>query len=270
LLIGGFDHLRAPHIFSTDAIGRCTMSDNPGYYAIGIGAEAARAWLLAKDDKYFPKYTTIEHMIYHLSEAKFLAENSPYVGKTTLVNVWLPDRDVWPLFVPAPNVGHALQPVRSAWQSRVSAMPDNEALLQIKSELKSHIQIYKDTRPIGAALDPDTALSRFTVARVDLQESVRVIDATPIENYREDAYAELRLYRYRAQQRETELQSMLTEWRSSGVKPSELSSAANQFEFALKALRHTRYQTIRKPGDDPTPQPAGPPQKVDPEPSKPS
>jgi len=271
LLIGGFDHLREPHIFSTDALGRCTMSDNPGYYAIGIGAEAARAWLLAMGDKHFPKHNTAEYIIYHLAEAKFLAENSPYVGKTTFVNVWLPDREVLPLFISASNEGRSLQSVRSAWQTRVSAAVDNEALLQIKTELKSHIQVYKTTRPLGAAQDAGIALARFHAIVAGLQDCMKVINATPQDQYSDEIYAELRLHRYIAQKREPELLSMIGEWQSSGVKPSEFASAAGEFEFALVALRNNRYQTIRKPNDDDAkPLQPDPPQTTYPEPSKPS
>lgn len=251
LLVCGFDQVLEPHIFSTNAIGRCAIGDSLGYDAVGIGAEAARAWLLAKQD--FPKRLPVHDTIYHLCEAKFLAENSPYVGKTTLVNVWLRDHTVLPLFVPAPNAKGSLQIVRSAWLEQVGRPVATEVSLKIKAELESHVQIYKETRPIGSALDPGTALSRLNATAKGFEESVVALRDTPRDQYSDDVFSELRFGLHEAQEREPELRALISEWKASGVKPSELASVANKFEFALVVLRNYRYKTIRKPDGEAKP-----------------
>ena len=157
------------------------------------------------------------------------------------------------MFVPPPNVGHELQVVRTAWQERVTAPIDQEVLRKIKGDLDSKIHIYKEARPIGAAPSSDVALSRLNAADADLEESVNAMRDTPREQYRDDVYAELRLHRSVALERDPELHAMIAEWKTSGVKPSEFASAANEFEFSLAGLRNYRYQTIRKPSDDATP-----------------
>jgi hypothetical protein len=86
LLICGFDSDAEPNIFSSDGIGRCVLRNGYGFHAIGVGAPAATAWLLA-NPSFCHGVDGVSELVHRMCEAKFLAE-SPFVGKDTLINTW--------------------------------------------------------------------------------------------------------------------------------------------------------------------------------------
>jgi hypothetical protein len=108
-LVFGFDGSGRAHIFTVSNPGVITYHDNEGFWAIGSGQQIAITALM------FHQYNQLCPMpwsIYHVCEAKFMAEKAPGVGKESFVIVmnqksgfrWYPAshvaaiRDVWEKF----------------------------------------------------------------------------------------------------------------------------------------------------------------------------
>jgi hypothetical protein len=139
LLVCGFDEELGSQIFASDGIGHCTPYNGFGFHAIGAGGRAAEAWLLANPD--FLGSERISEIIYRLCEAKFMAENSPFVGKTVWIRVWFENGVILPIMIPAPPDDTPLQVLRRSWKSRVSQQPPAEALDAIERSLRVYAKL---------------------------------------------------------------------------------------------------------------------------------
>jgi Proteasome subunit len=84
-LVCGFDSDQKPHIFTVENPGVAIEYSTPGFWAIGSGASSALSTL------FFHRVITgirLEKAIYHVCEAKFMAESALGVGVTTCVVIF--------------------------------------------------------------------------------------------------------------------------------------------------------------------------------------
>jgi 20S proteasome alpha/beta subunit len=82
-LVAGYDEeTRIPSIFEVSKLGEAVSHDPVGFWAIGTGASNALAILFFHS---FNKFVGRERAIYHICEAKFMAESAAGVGKDTLL-----------------------------------------------------------------------------------------------------------------------------------------------------------------------------------------
>ena len=98
-LVYGFDENRQAHISAVRNPGVVTYHDNEAFWAIGSGQQIAITALMFHEyNKMFP----MAWSIYHVCEAKFMAEKAPGVGKETFILVmnkkngfaWYPAKEV--------------------------------------------------------------------------------------------------------------------------------------------------------------------------------
>lgn len=143
LLVCGFDENLRPQIFSADGIGRCVPRNRYGFHAIGSGGPAAEAWLLA--NKEFLYADRISEIAYRLCEAKFMAENSPHVGKAGFLSIWFSTGVMTPILLFAPPSETPIEAVRTSWLLRIVPQPRTEALNEIERQIRSTASIQKKT-----------------------------------------------------------------------------------------------------------------------------
>jgi len=84
LLVFGFDNRDQAHVFSVIPPGTANNHDLPGFWAIGAGQAAALSSLIFHAQT---ASTRLETAIYQVCAAKFMAESSPGVGRSTFVQV---------------------------------------------------------------------------------------------------------------------------------------------------------------------------------------
>jgi hypothetical protein len=87
LLVGGFDPVGMGHLFVQDSTGPWQGYDDPGWRAIGCGAQEAFTALQFQADKLgFGLDCWESECTYHLLSAKFMAESNRFVGPKTFVS----------------------------------------------------------------------------------------------------------------------------------------------------------------------------------------
>ena len=80
-LVAGYDEVnRVPSLFEVSKLGEAVSHDPVGFWAIGSGAPNALAMLFFHS---FNRFVERERAIYHICEAKFMAESASGVGKYT-------------------------------------------------------------------------------------------------------------------------------------------------------------------------------------------
>lgn len=82
LLVYGFDNAGEPHIFTVSSPGTEDIFDEAGFWAIGNGAESALGLLFFRNQR---KNFDLARTIYHVLEAKYMAESAAEVGRSTHV-----------------------------------------------------------------------------------------------------------------------------------------------------------------------------------------
>jgi hypothetical protein len=88
LLIYGFDECRRPNIFTLSCPGTTKNFEEIGFWAIGVGQKSALSSLMFQPQNL---NTPLGLTIYHVLEAKFMAESAYTIGKETFLCVY--DRD---------------------------------------------------------------------------------------------------------------------------------------------------------------------------------
>ncbi len=83
-LVYGYDCLQIPHLFVVSSPGIEETYDRPGFWAIGSGAMSALSMMFYRQQS---KIRELEHTIYNLMEAKYMAESATDVGEQTFVNI---------------------------------------------------------------------------------------------------------------------------------------------------------------------------------------
>lgn len=87
-LVCGFDDRGEGHIFSVDGQGAPKCYDTIGMWAIGDGVHLALSSLAFHVDRHqFSKYASVEQTLYFALAAKFMAESSGEVGKSTFISI---------------------------------------------------------------------------------------------------------------------------------------------------------------------------------------
>jgi 20S proteasome alpha/beta subunit len=84
LLVAGFDWVGDGHIFTVENPGVAKNHDFAGWASIGSGAYSAIGTLLYHSVNYEMQ---LARVLYHVCEAKFMAESAPGVGKHTVVKI---------------------------------------------------------------------------------------------------------------------------------------------------------------------------------------
>lgn len=112
-LLCGFGLKGEPHIFCVDGKGIPKCYDDVGFWAIGTGGSAALSALAFHVDHedFHPLFSEENEAVYFALAAKFMAESSEMVGKSTLALVFRPN-DTESGFVPYPRV----EDVRGIWK----------------------------------------------------------------------------------------------------------------------------------------------------------
>ena len=87
LLGCGFDEDGVAHIFSVTHPGKLAIHDEPGFWAIGSGANAALSTLFSRAQR---PDTMMHDTIYQVCEAKFVSERVPGVGEETDIGMLEP------------------------------------------------------------------------------------------------------------------------------------------------------------------------------------
>ena len=82
LLVYGFDDNDDAHIFAVSNPGTEDIFDEAGFWAIGNGAESALGLLFFRNQR---KNMDLARTIYHVLEAKYMAESAAEVGTSTYV-----------------------------------------------------------------------------------------------------------------------------------------------------------------------------------------
>jgi hypothetical protein len=125
-LICGFDKSEKPHIFTLSNPGVTMEYSKPGFWAIGSGAPSALSML------FFHSFTSdlisLPTAIYHICEAKFMAESALGVGSQTFAFVVHPSGE-------AKTIDYSLMAqIRNAWDlyGRAQIPPDIEEVIKSK------------------------------------------------------------------------------------------------------------------------------------------
>jgi hypothetical protein len=128
-LVCGFDQREYPHVFTLSNPGKIIEYSKPGFWAIGSGAPSALSTL------YFHSFSSdiilLPTAIYHICEAKFMAESALGVGSQTFAFVVHPSGE-------AKTIDHSLMAqIRNAWElyGKAKVPPDIEAVIQSKLKL---------------------------------------------------------------------------------------------------------------------------------------
>lgn len=133
LLVCGFDSNFQPCLFSSDAVGHCTLHTGLGYHAIGAGAPAAMAWLNAHLPAPSRSADTAE-ITYRLCEAKFAAETARSAGPRTFVMAWT-DGGIVDFMILLPDDKGDV--IRKEWLARIKRPIGKRALANIEKRMPS-------------------------------------------------------------------------------------------------------------------------------------
>jgi hypothetical protein len=133
-LVYGFDGDGRAHIFTVRNPGAVTYHDNEAFWAIGSGQQVAITALM------FHQYNLAFPMawsIYHVCEAKFMAEQAPGVGKETFILVvnkkagftWYPVKEI--------------HTVREAWEKYGRPSRPPQGITAIQGLIDKHRELLK-------------------------------------------------------------------------------------------------------------------------------
>lgn len=106
-LVHGFDPGGHAHIFTVQDPGEATEHNRTGFWAIGSGQQSAISILFHHS---YSAEKSLEEAIYHICEAKFMAETALGVGKETVLGV-LRSNQTGGLFR-----NDQLEPIRKRWE----------------------------------------------------------------------------------------------------------------------------------------------------------
>jgi hypothetical protein len=107
-LVCGFGQDGEPHIFTVSESGESQIYDRPGCWAIGSGQQSALSSL------FFHSYNRLhdyKSAIYHVCEAKFMAETAIGVGKKTFLSMY---RLHYPRLYTTES---SIEEIRKAWET---------------------------------------------------------------------------------------------------------------------------------------------------------
>jgi 20S proteasome alpha/beta subunit len=132
VLVAGFDWTGDGHIFTVEHPGIVRNHDFSGWASIGNGAYSAISMLLFHSVSYDME---LARVIYHVCEAKFMAESAPGVGKHTVVKVMKPDMLV---ATPSELSSDCISKIRDEWESQGKPRIPTSALDGIREILETH------------------------------------------------------------------------------------------------------------------------------------
>lgn len=143
-LIGGFGPEERPHIFTVNPPAIEDHYDPVGFWSIGSGADAALSSLMFRRVN---KLMTLPQVVYHVAEAKFMAESCMGVGKDTLLLV-LKREGTWGFIM-----GNELRQLRQIWEAEGRApVPPNldgriSSLIELEQVVPSKPKKHKKSKP---------------------------------------------------------------------------------------------------------------------------
>lgn len=129
-LVCGFDPQGEGHILYLDDEGVSRSCDPVGFWAIGSGAHPAMSSLAFHADKTgFNQSTGLAVALYHVCEAKFMAESSKLVGRETFVAVY---EYMQPIkYLPPEGIAE----IRTAWEKSGAPRVPKKILSEIEDLL---------------------------------------------------------------------------------------------------------------------------------------
>lgn len=139
-LICGFDAAGAGHIFVIDDKSAPSSCDSVGFWAIGSGAHPAISSLAFHAQKHnFGSESSLSECLYHLCEAKFMAESSTRtVGKKTFVCVYESDQKIGYL------TDRGLKFIRQEWRSKGATKAMPPSIKNIDGEIhRMHVEAWE-------------------------------------------------------------------------------------------------------------------------------
>ncbi len=121
-LLCGFDTIGQGHIFEVNGQSAPRCYDHIGMWAIGSGAHAALSSLAFQKDSGNYRESSMEQVIYHVCEAKFMAESSGDVGRdSTILLVLMKDKST--KWIP-PSIINSK--IKAAWKKEgAPRIPEN-------------------------------------------------------------------------------------------------------------------------------------------------
>ncbi len=125
-LVCGFDQHETPHIFTVYSPGLTKEYSKPGFWAIGSGATSALSVMFFHG---FNVYTPLPQAIYHVCEAKFMAESATGVGSATFVFVVHPSQNVEAIDQ------QLIEEIKTAWKKEGKAKIPQNIIATIESKL---------------------------------------------------------------------------------------------------------------------------------------
>jgi hypothetical protein len=143
-LVYGFDPSGHAHIFTVSNPGVVTYHDNEGFWAIGSGQQVGiTALMFHQYNKMFP----LAWSMYHVCEAKFMAERSPGVGEESFIlimnknkgNYWYPVKEI--------------AKVKEVWRQcgRPSRPPQAVTLIEgLAKEHEERLKQIREAKQLGA------------------------------------------------------------------------------------------------------------------------
>jgi len=128
-LVAGFDRYGEGHIFVISNPGVEDIYDRPGFWAIGSGRMSALSMLFYRGQRVI---TSLEQTVYHVCEAKFMAESATDVGKRTFLYIVSPPQKnkivKWD-----PSIDGS---IRSAWEQEGAPKIPNGIIEKIKQTIR--------------------------------------------------------------------------------------------------------------------------------------
>ena len=107
--------------------GACDIFDEVGFHAVGIGDIRAQTYLRSYPDF---RYKSLAEVCYRLQAAKFMAENSPFVGpRQTITTVYHFDRRI--------SYNHGAAASREYFDAEMSRAIPDETLAAIVASLSA-------------------------------------------------------------------------------------------------------------------------------------
>lgn len=133
-LVFGFDKKKHAHIFTIRNPGVLAFHDNEAFWAIGSGQQIAVTSLM------FHQYNQLFPMsasIYHICEAKFMAERAPGIGKESFIFVYNKENGfVW---YPAKEVDK----VRECWEKFGRPSRPPQAIAELEKLINQHREMLR-------------------------------------------------------------------------------------------------------------------------------
>lgn len=139
-LLAGFDRDGDGHILTVGNPGVVRNYDPVGFWAIGSGAPSALSMLFFHSVRYV---LPLANVLYHVCEAKIMAESAFGVGKHTTVKVLACDSPMDAKELSQDFITN----VRNAWEHDGKPHLDSRALQRIENELKKPSTVAESSTP---------------------------------------------------------------------------------------------------------------------------